>query len=76
MAAQNGHTECVTLLLQNGANVLQKDSKKRTSLTIAIQNHHKYVNSPVYVYSLRITPDITEGVNQVKVCMIEVLCLP
>ena len=42
MAAQNGHIKCVTLLLQNGANVLQKDSEDRNCLTIAIQNHNKY----------------------------------
>lgn len=33
---------CVTLLLQNGANVLQRDYKDRNCLMIAIQNHHKY----------------------------------
>ena len=42
MAAQNGHTKCVTLLLQNGGNVLQRDSEERNCLTMAIQNHHKY----------------------------------
>ena len=52
MAAQNGRTECVTLLLQNGANVLQRDSKKRTCLTVAIENHHKYVNFSAYIYSI------------------------
>ena len=42
MAAQNGHTKCVTLLLQNGGSVLQRDSEDRNSLMLAIQNHHKY----------------------------------
>ena len=42
MAAQNGHTKCVTLLLQNGSNVLQRDSEDRNCLMLAIQNHHKY----------------------------------
>ena len=42
IAAQNGHTKCVTLLLQNGGNVLQRDSEDRNCLMIAIQNHHKY----------------------------------
>ena len=42
MAARNGHTRCVILLLQNGANVLQTDSKKRNCLMLAVQNHHKY----------------------------------
>ena len=41
MAAQNGHTKCVTLLLQNGANVPQRDSEERNGLMLAIQNHHK-----------------------------------
>ena len=43
MAAQNGHTKCVTLLLEKGGNVLQRDSEDRNCLMIAIQNHHKYV---------------------------------
>ena len=42
MAAQNGHTKCVTLLLQNGSNVLQSDPEHRNCLMLAIQNHHKY----------------------------------
>jgi len=42
MAARNGHTRCVTLLLENGANVLQTDLKNRNCLMLAIQNHHKY----------------------------------
>ena len=42
MAAQNGHTKCVTLLLEKGGNVLQRDSEDRNYLTVAIQNHHKY----------------------------------
>ena len=42
MAARNGHTKCVTLLLEKGANVNQRDSEGRNCLTIAIQNHHKY----------------------------------
>ena len=42
IAAQKGHTKCVTILLQNGANVFQTDIKKRNCLILAIQNHHKY----------------------------------
>ena len=45
IAAQNGHTRCVTLLLQNGDNVLQSDYKGRNCLMIATQNHQKYVPS-------------------------------
>ena len=41
MAAQNGHANCVTHLLQNGGNVLQKDSEDRNCLMMAIQNHHR-----------------------------------
>jgi len=42
VAAQNGRTKCVTLLLQKGANVFQTDSEDRNCLMIAIQNQHKY----------------------------------
>ena len=43
VAAQNGHTKCVTLLLQNGGNVLQRDYKDRNSLMLSIENHHECV---------------------------------
>ena len=42
VAAQNGRTKCVTLLLQKGANVFQTDSEDRNCLMLAIQNQHKY----------------------------------
>jgi len=44
VAAQNGHTKCVTLLLEKGSNMLQTDKDGRNCLMIAIQNQHKYEN--------------------------------
>ena len=40
VAAHNGHTETVSLLLQRGANVNQQDIDGRTSLMMASQNGH------------------------------------
>ena len=45
IAAQNGHTKCVTLLLQKEGNVLQRDYKGRNCLMLAIQYHHRYGDS-------------------------------
>ena len=52
IAAQNGHTKCVTLLLEKGGNVKQRDSKNRNCLILAIQNHHKYGSCYMHYYWL------------------------
>ena len=52
MAAQNGYARCVTHLLQKGANMLQRDSEDRNCLTIAIQNHHKFVRHFLHAYNI------------------------
>lgn len=48
VAAQNGHTKCVTLLLEKGSDMLQTNKDGRNCLMIAIQNHHKYGNCECY----------------------------
>ena len=48
VAAQNGHTKCVTLLLEKGSNMLQTDKDGRNCLMIAIQNQHKYGSCACY----------------------------
>ena len=54
IAAQNGHTRCVTLLLQKGGNVLQRDYKGRNCLMLAIQYHHRYGDSTDMIISLHV----------------------
>ena len=54
VAAQNGHTRCVMLLLQNEANVLQRDYKGRNCLMLAIQYHHRYGDSIDMITSLHV----------------------
>jgi len=45
LAAQNGHTKCVTHLLRKGANLLQRDSSGKNCLVFAVLNHHEYVKT-------------------------------
>ena len=61
MAAQNGHTKCVTHLLQNGANVLQRDSEDRNCLMIAIQNQHKYGKLDTWAATMHYHTEPTTG---------------
>ena len=44
LAAKNGHTKCVTHLLQKGAKVIQTDNDGNNCLVLAVQNLHEYVS--------------------------------
>ena len=57
MAAQNGRKKCVSLLLEKGSNILQKDLEGRNCLVITIQKHHQYVlKITAYINILTIYP--------------------
>lgn len=46
LAAQNGHLECVRILLTNGARVDLGDKLKKTPLILAVKNGHTRGSGP------------------------------
>ena len=54
LASSNGHTDCVKVLLEMGADVNIKNADGFNCMDLAIDNNHKYVASlaiDVYIFS-------------------------